>query len=112
MIRPSSHDIPLLFSTRIIRLFCYGFVSVILALYLAAAGFTEGQIGLLFTFTLAGDAVHYPVADHIGRPIWQKTHIDPGGPIDGRSRHRLRSHTKHFPIDLRGSGGSYQSERE
>jgi len=50
-------DIPLLFSTRIIRLFCYGFLSVILALYLAETGFTESQIGLLFTLTLAGDAV-------------------------------------------------------
>jgi len=49
-------DIPLLFSTRIIRLFCYGFLSVILALYLAEAGFTEAQIGLLFTLTLVGDA--------------------------------------------------------
>lgn len=50
-------DIPLLFSTRIIRLFCYGFLSVILALYLAEAGFTETQIGVLFTLTLIGDAV-------------------------------------------------------
>ena len=49
--------IPLLFSTRIIRLFCYGFLSVILALYLAESGFTETQIGLLFTLTLIGDAV-------------------------------------------------------
>ncbi len=52
----SSFNILILFSTRIIRLFCYGFLSVILALYLAEAGFTGGQIGLLFTFTLAGDA--------------------------------------------------------
>jgi MFS family permease len=50
-------DITLLFSTRIIRLFCYGFLSVVLALYLAEAGLTEGQIGLLFTLTLVGDAV-------------------------------------------------------
>jgi len=50
-------DIPLLFSTRIIRLFCYGFLSVVLALYLSEAGLTEGQIGLLFTLTLAGDAL-------------------------------------------------------
>lgn len=50
-------DIPLLFSTRIIRLFCYGFLSVILALYLAETGSTETQIGLLFTLTLIGDAV-------------------------------------------------------
>lgn len=50
-------NITILFSTRIIRLFCYGFLSVILALYLAEAGFTETQIGLLFTLTLLGDAV-------------------------------------------------------
>jgi MFS family permease len=52
-----NRDTILLFSTRIIRLFCYGFLSVILALYLAEAGLTEGQIGLLFTLTLAGDAL-------------------------------------------------------
>ncbi len=50
-------NITILFSTRIIRLFCYGFLSVILALYLSEAGFTETQIGLLFTLTLLGDAV-------------------------------------------------------
>jgi MFS family permease len=50
-------NIILLFSTRIIRLFCYGFLSVVLALYLSEAGLTEGQIGLLFTLTLVGDAV-------------------------------------------------------
>ena len=50
-------DIPILFSTRIIRLFCYGFLSVVLALYLSETGLTEAQIGLLFTLTLVGDAV-------------------------------------------------------
>jgi MFS family permease len=49
-------DITLLFSTRIIRLFCYGFLSVILALYLVEVGLRETQVGLLFTLTLAGDA--------------------------------------------------------
>ena len=53
----STSNIVILFSTRIIRLFCYGFLSVVLALYLAEAGLTEGQIGLLFTLTLVGDAV-------------------------------------------------------
>lgn len=52
-----TRDISLLFTARIIRLFCYGFLSVVLALYLAEAGFTEEQIGLLFTFTLVGDAL-------------------------------------------------------
>ena len=51
-----TRDITLLFSTRVIRLFCYGFLSVVLALYLTEAGLTEEQIGLLFTFTLVGDA--------------------------------------------------------
>jgi MFS family permease len=46
----------LLFSTRIIRLFAYGFLSVVLALYLIEVGLTEEQVGLLLTLTLAGDA--------------------------------------------------------
>ena len=50
-------DIPILFTTRIIRLFCYGFLSVVLALYLSELGLSEVQIGLLFTLTLIGDAV-------------------------------------------------------
>jgi MFS family permease len=52
-----NRNITLLFSTRITRLFCYGFLSVVLALYLAETGLTETQIGLLFTLTLVGDAV-------------------------------------------------------
>jgi MFS family permease len=64
-------DIRLLFSTRIVRLFCYGFLSVVLALYLAQAGLREGQIGLLFSLTLAGDVVISlwltTSADHFGR---------------------------------------------
>src|SRR5215510_11949198 len=53
----SGSDITLLFSTRIIRLFCYGFLSVVLALYLSETGLTETEIGVLFTLTLVGDAV-------------------------------------------------------
>lgn len=60
-------DLITLFSTRIIRLFCYGFLSVVLALYLAEAGLTETQIGLVFTFTLAGDA---------GVTLWLTTSAD------------------------------------
>ncbi len=52
----SSKDLSLLFATRIIRLFCYGFLSVVLVLYLSEVGLTEQQAGLLFSFTLAGDA--------------------------------------------------------
>jgi MFS family permease len=52
-----ARDTSILFSTRIIRLFCYGFLSVVLALYLSEIGLTETQIGLLFTLTLVGDAI-------------------------------------------------------
>lgn len=51
-----NRNVTLLFATRMIRLFCYGLLSVILALYLAELGLREAQIGLLFTLTLAGDA--------------------------------------------------------
>jgi MFS family permease len=60
-------DITLLFCTRITRLFCYGFLSVILALYLIEIGLTESQIGLLFTLTLVGDA---------GISLWLTTSAD------------------------------------
>jgi MFS family permease len=56
MIRQLKRDIPLLFTTRVIRMFGYGFLSVVLALYLAQRGLSEGEIGLLLTLTLAGDA--------------------------------------------------------
>jgi MFS family permease len=49
-------DIPVLFATRTLRLFAYGFLSVVLALYLGAVGLSESQIGLLLTLTLVGDA--------------------------------------------------------
>jgi MFS family permease len=64
-------NIVILFTTRIVRLFCYGFLSVVLALYLVAVGLSETQIGLLFTLTLFGDAVISlwltTSADHFGR---------------------------------------------
>ena len=52
-----NRNIFLLFTTRILRLFGYGFLSVILALFLTSSGFTEKQTGLLFTLALAGDAI-------------------------------------------------------
>lgn len=49
-------DVGLLFSTRIVRLFAYGFLSVVLVLYLTEMGLPPGRIGLLLTLTLIGDA--------------------------------------------------------
>lgn len=47
----------LLFLTRALRMFSYGFLSVVLVLYLSGLGFSEGRIGLLLTLTLVGDAL-------------------------------------------------------
>jgi MFS family permease len=59
---PHSHsalgsDGRLLFAARVARMFSYGFLSVVLVLYLAELGFSEGRIGLLLTLTLVGDAL-------------------------------------------------------
>ncbi len=60
-----------LFASRSIRLFAYGFLSVVMALYLSAIGLSQGQIGLLLTLTLVGDTVISlwltTRADRIGR---------------------------------------------
>ena len=64
-------DTTLLFATRISRLFAYGLLSIVLALYLAQIGLTDQRIGLLLSLTLAGDvAVSLwitTVADRMGR---------------------------------------------
>jgi MFS family permease len=52
----SRRNVILLFTARSIRLFAYGALSVVLALYLHEAGLSSANIGLLFTLTLAGDA--------------------------------------------------------
>src|SRR5205085_10071 len=66
-----SPDVPLLFATRVVRLFAYGFLSVILVLYLAEAGLSDPEIGLLLTMTLLGDtAISLWIttrADRVGR---------------------------------------------
>jgi len=54
---PLSRDGRLLFVTRAARMFSYGFLSVVLVLYLAGLGFSEGRIGLLLTLTLVGDVL-------------------------------------------------------
>lgn len=64
-------DERLLFCTRIARLFAYGFLSVVLVLYLVEVGLSETQIGLLLTLTLIGDTILSlcvtTTADWIGR---------------------------------------------
>jgi MFS family permease len=52
----SKTDFYLLFTTRIIRLFAYGSLSVLLVLYLAEIGLGDQLIGIALTLTLIGDA--------------------------------------------------------
>ncbi len=56
-----------LFGARSLRLFAYGFLSVVLVLYLSQAGLTDPQIGLLLTLTLIGDTAI---------SLWITTHAD------------------------------------
>src|SRR6516164_3989444 len=62
-----SPDVLILFATRVVRLFAYGFLSVILVLYLAEVGLSGEEIGLLLTMTLIGDT---------GISLWLTTRAD------------------------------------
>jgi len=68
-----SRDGWLLFATCGVRSFAYGFLSVVLELYLDAIGLTTAAIGWIFTAALAGGAVMTivitAVADTLGRKI-------------------------------------------
>ena len=66
-----SADVGLLFTSRAFRLFAFGFLSVVLTLYLDACGLDARAIGLVLTFALAGDAalslLITTTADRVGR---------------------------------------------
>ena len=68
---PLSRDGWLLFTTCGVRSFAYGFLSVILGLYLDAIGLSKAAIGWIFTAALAGGAVMTimltAIADRVGR---------------------------------------------
>ena len=61
----------ILFGSRILRMFAYGFLSVVLVLYLSKLGLNEFVIGFLISATLIGDAAisfwMTTNADRIGR---------------------------------------------
>jgi MFS family permease len=71
MIRKLTPDGSFLFITRITRMFGYGFLSIVLVLYLEQVGLSQVQIGLLLTLTLIGDTIISlwitTNADRIGR---------------------------------------------
>jgi MFS family permease len=63
----ANRNVALLFTTRTLRLFGYGFLSVVLALHLEESGFGGSFMGLLFSLTLVGDA---------GISLWLTTSAD------------------------------------
>jgi MFS family permease len=69
--RGLTRDGYVLFATRIERMFAYGFLSVVLVLYLAERGLSETLIGVLLSLTLLGDTAISlwitTTADRIGR---------------------------------------------
>jgi MFS family permease len=67
---PSRRDVALLFATRSVRLFAYGFLSVVLVLYLSESGLSEARIGALLTATLLGDTL---------LSLWLTTRADRAG---------------------------------
>jgi MFS family permease len=66
-----STDGKLLLAAKIVRTFAYGFLSVILAIYLKLIGFDEFSIGLILTTTLLNSVIFTLIAsfyaDRIGR---------------------------------------------
>ncbi len=60
-------DTTLLFLTRSLRLFAYGFLSIVLVLYLAEIGLGDAVVGALLALTLLGDA---------GISLWITTRAD------------------------------------
>ena len=57
----------LLFAMRTLRMFGYGFLAVVLVLYLAAVGLDPLAIGIVLTLTLIGDTII---------SLWLTTHAD------------------------------------
>src|ERR671919_252149 len=66
-----SRDGKLLLAAKIVRTFAYGFLSVILAIYLKLIGFDDLLIGLVLTVTLVNSVIFTLIAsfyvDRIGR---------------------------------------------
>ncbi|HEY6885996.1 MAG TPA: MFS transporter [Nitrososphaeraceae archaeon] len=66
-----SKDGKLLLTAKILRTFAYGFLSIILAIYLKLIGFSELYIGLILTATLVNSVIFTLIAsfyaDKIGR---------------------------------------------
>jgi len=67
---PAAADLRVLFAARLLRMFAYGMIGVVLVLYLARLGFNGAQIGLLLSCTLLGD---------VAISLWLSAHADRWG---------------------------------
>ncbi len=63
-------DTRLLFASRLLRMFAYGLLGVVLVLFLVRLGFNGGKIGLLLSLTLLGD---------VAISLWLTAHADRWG---------------------------------
>ena len=95
-----------------VRMFGYGLLAVVLVLYLDALGLSGGEIGLLLTLTLLGDAAI---------SLWLTTHADRLGRrrvlarrrgAGARRRARLRGHARVRRAARRGDDRRHQPERQ
>jgi len=66
-LRGLDRDGRLLFTMRTLRMFAYGFLAVVLVLYLQAVGLDPLTIGIVLTLTLLGDTII---------SLWLTTHAD------------------------------------
>jgi len=67
---PAAADTRVLFASRLLRMFAYGMLGVVLVLFLVRLGFDGGKIGLLLSLTLLGD---------VAISLWLTAHADRWG---------------------------------
>jgi MFS family permease len=70
LLSPAATDLRLLFAARLLRMFAYGMLGVVLFIFLGRLGFDPGHIGLLLTLTLLGD---------VAISLWLTAHADRWG---------------------------------
>src|SRR5436309_12595907 len=96
-----SRDGRLLFATCAVRSFAYGFLSVMLGLYLDSIGLDKVAIGWIFTAALAGGAVMTVVITAIADSFGRKTLLIVGAGLMAMAGFAFA--ISHHPIFLAGA---------
>src|SRR3989304_451493 len=78
-LRGLARDGRLLFATRVLRMFGYGFLAVVLVLYLAALGLHPVTIGTILTLTLVGGTL-LPATAPPGTDVGPFLAVEPAAP--------------------------------